>query len=113
MVSPPTAVDLTLENVATAVEGVKNWGRYAGLGTGLHVTSTKLQEIERLYSTVEEKVRAVLEYWWAVDPSPSWRRIISALDNAHEHQIADQIRHNAEPLTGILHIVTWVLFPWE
>ena len=111
MVSPPTAVDLTLENVVRAVEGVRNWGRL--LGYGLCVPNTKLNEIERLYSTVEERVRAVVEYWWAVDPTPSWRRIITALDCAQEHQIADKIRHKAEPLTGILYVVTWVLFPWE
>ena len=118
MVSPPTAVDLTLENVVRAVEGVRNWKGsyffgYPGLGTWLCVPDTKLDEIEALYSTVEERVRAVVEYWWAVDPTPSWRRIITALDCTEQHQIADQIRHNAEPLTGILYVVTWVLFPWE
>ena len=95
------------------MEGTRNWGTYPGLGYLLRVPKSKLNEIKELYSTVEERVRAVVEYWWAVDPTPSWRRIITALDDAKERQIADQIRHNAEPLTGILYVVTWVLFPWE
>ena len=92
---------------------MRNWGTYPGLGYLLRVPNSKVIEIVELYSTVEERVRAVVEYWWAVDPTPSWRRIITALDDAEEYQIADQIRHNAEPLTGILYVVTWVLFPWE
>ena len=92
---------------------MRNWGTFPGLGCWLYVPDTKLNEIEELYSTVEERVRAVVEYWWAVVPTRSWRRIITALDWAKEHQIADKIRHKAERLTGILYVVMWVLFPWE
>ena len=110
VISPPTAVALTLENVVRAVERVRNWRETEeeyGLGWQLCVPDAVLDEIERNYSTVEGRVRGVVEYWWQVDPSPSWRRIICALDWVEEYQLADEIRHNAEPLTGMLWIVSY------
>ena len=58
----------------------------------------------KCYSTVDERKKAVVEYWWGADPCPSWRRIIEALDTLmmEQHQIADDIRHYAEPLMGIV-----------
>ena len=82
-----------------AVENVKNW---RDLGQRLRVPRSKVVEIDKLYSTDKEKMKAVVEYWWRVDPSPSWRMVIRALDWADETDAADRIKPNAERLAGNL-----------
>ena len=89
-----------MDTVLTAVLGV-NWRR---LGERLFLyQSSKLDEIEQLYQSDGDRLRAVIQCWMQgdrVDKQPSWRRIIYALDHANETRIADNIRHFAEPVSG-------------
>ena len=87
-----------MDTVLTAVQGV-NWRT---LGEKL-LPSSKVDEIEQLYQSDDDRLRAVIECWiqgdgW--DEQPSWRRIIYELDDADETRIADNIRHFAEPVSG-------------
>ena len=92
-----TAV-LTVENVLTALEEVyKDWRRF---GRELNVPASQIRTIDRSgkYHTPKDKTRAVLQYWWDVDPSRSWRRILWALDwGLHA---ADKVKPNVELVTG-------------
>jgi len=98
-----------LDTVLTAVQGV-NWRT---LGKRLFPSEYnkeshqfihfKVDEIEQLYQSDGDRLRAVIEYWMqgdGVDEQPSWRRIIFVLDCADEMRIADNIRHFAEPVSG-------------
>jgi len=66
----------------------------------------KCLEIEQLHDTSNEnRLRAVVECWLgggglAVVEEPSWRRLIWTLDDRGENQVADKIRHFAEPVLG-------------
>ena len=89
-----------MDTVLTAVQGV-NW-RTLGKRLLLYDYS-KLNEIEQLYQSDDDRLRAVIERWMQgdrEDEQPSWRRIVWALDDADETRIADNIRHFAEPVSG-------------
>ena len=101
--APPLKVDTVL----TAVQGVN----YRALGEKLlqhsiaegKVFYPKLNEIELLYQSHDDRLRAVIECWMhgdGIDKKLSWRRIICALDDAEEMRIANNIRHHAEPVPG-------------
>ena len=102
-----SAPPLTVDTVLTAVQGV-NWRR---LGErllpdetqGSKVIYPKLDEIEQLYQSNGDRLRAVIKCWiqdhW-LDEQPSWRKIIHALDSTDEMRIADNIQHFAEPVSG-------------
>ena len=64
----------------------------------------KLDDIELLYQSHDDRLCAVIECWMqgdGIDKKPSWRRIIFALDGAEETKIANNIRHHAEPVPGM------------
>ena len=95
--APP---ELTFENVETAVEGV----RLDSLAIGLRIPLLKREEINRRHSGDCVRCLALILYWLGLDPSPSWRRVITALDNismGKGAERADSIRSYAEPLTGM------------
>lgn len=92
--------ELTSENIVKAVEGV--WWKL--LGICLSIPESKLDEIQRLYSDDSKRCQPLIHHWLDLDPSPSWRRVITALDNISwikGSEIADRIRSYAEPLTGM------------
>ena len=87
-----------MDTVLTAVQGVN----YRTLAEWLlHILMC--EEIEKLYQSHDDRLRAVIECWIhgdGIDEKPSWRRIICALDGAEETRIANNIRHHAEPVPG-------------
>ena len=84
------------------MEDVEN---FKELGKWLGVPVSKLQEFEQQYTTEMERKRGVLEYWFIMDPSPSWRRVIWALDMMKEHKTASGIENKAEPVLGTVLIL--------
>ena len=91
---------LTCENVMTAMEGVMNWD---SLGFCLHIPGSKCDELFRVYAGGSQQCQALIQYWLGLDPSPTWRRVITALDGigSEGQESADRIRSYAEPLTGM------------
>ena len=98
-------VPLTLHNVTTTTKNV-DW---VTLCECLHVPQSKRRHIEQ--QAPEHQRRMLGEWWLLTDPAPSWRRLISRLDyygdpmlsnNASCAATADLIRHNAEPVQGML-----------
>ena len=86
----PTAApqNLTVDGAVRVVEGIEDW-RLQLVWHSLRVPDSKCSEI----------VKDVITYWITTDPFPSWRRLMYALDENGE-EIADSIRHCAEPLAG-------------
>ena len=98
-----TGGPLTVDNVVEAVDSVKGRWRDLGkrlLGEALHITTSYLEEFEKLSSN-EERLRSVIHMWLPIDPYASWRRIIQTLDGIGEHELAGNLHHRAEPVTGM------------
>ena len=83
----------------------------------LLVPKSKQFEIEAQHP-VEDRKKVLIEWWFLNDPAPSWRRLIQRLDCFNSSTwggneslcgyIADTIRHNAEPVKGMLSSYTSV-----
>ena len=103
-------VPLTLHNVTTAINNVK-WDT---LCTCLCVPQSKKDHIEQQLSEVRR--RMLTEWWLLTDPAASWRRLICRLDFYGDPfrlpnepscaAAADFMRHNAEPVQGMLSTLT-------
>lgn len=87
----------TTMNVLRAVRKVENTDEF---GLWLSVPKPKQREIQRQFSSVTEQKKALINYFIENDPEPSWRTVIWALDVMGEKEIADDIRHLAEPVSG-------------
>ena len=84
------------------MEGWWWWGEYATLAGRLYIPLSKQDEIRRNFPDEMEQKRQSISYWINTDPLASWRRLITQLDWMEETKVADSIRSNAEPLTGIV-----------
>ena len=98
-------VPLTLHNVTTAINNVK----WEMLCTCLCVPQSKKDHIEQ--HSIEHQKRMLAEWWLLTDPAASWRRLICRLDYYGDPLTFDDpscaaavdfIRHNAEPVQGML-----------
>ena len=81
------------------------WGRVGGyslsLAVYLYIPESKQNEIRHNFPDKMDQKKQMIVYWINTDPLASWRRLITALDKIGETELADSIRSNAEPLTGI------------
>ena len=97
-------VPLTTSNVLTVVRKVKNW--WGGRGSEsltyyLYIPESKQREIKANLTDELDQKKAAISYWINTDPLASWRRLIIALDELRETELAKSIRSDAEPLTGM------------
>ena len=94
-IAPPLNVECVLKHV----QGVKDWREVGNWLLGYK--STKLNAIEREYSSNEDRLRAVVQQWLeGGGHSPSWRWLVWSLDTAGDSIVADPIRGFAEPPQG-------------
>ena len=87
----------TTMNVLRAVREVEDTDR---MGLCLGVPESKRKEIRSQFSNVVQQRKALINYFIENDPESSWRRVLWALDEMEEKEIADDIRHLAEPVPG-------------
>ena len=55
---------------------------------------------ERQFSSVAQQVKVYINHFMDHDPIASWRSVIVVLDAVKEKEVANNIRHLAEPITG-------------
>ena len=55
---------------------------------------------ERQFSNVAQQVKVYINHFMDHNPIASWRYVIVVLDAVEEKEVADNIRHLAEPITG-------------
>ena len=91
-------VAFTTSNAQKAVERVESVDR---LGIYLRVPSSKQDEIKRQFSRLLQQKQALIKYWKDRNLRASWRSLIAAIDRMEEKWVADDIRHLAEPLSGV------------
>lgn len=67
----------------------------------LGIPNEESDEVEECSTTPEEKIRTIVTYLLTVDPTPSWRRMISSLDQIGDDKaFASKLYEYAEPITG-------------
>ena len=72
-----------MENVREVMAEVENW---IGVGTGLGVPPSKVQEISQQSSTEREMSLAMGDYWVNTAPDASWERLARVLYRWGEHR---------------------------
>ena len=87
----------TRANVYKAVRNVK---RPYDLGFRLHVPLWRRDEIKAKFPDPHQQMKECINYFMDHDPTASWRSVIVVLDRLKEKEIADKVRHLAEPVTG-------------
>ena len=92
-------VPLTTSNVLAVVRKVENW--WDGLTSWLYIPESKEKEIKANFPDELDQKKEAISYWINTDPLASWRRLIVVLDKMGETELANSIRSNAEPLTGM------------
>ena len=70
-------------------------------GNWLCIPYSTLTDIEQRHTDDRERLEAVIIQWLKVDPSPTWRRVITTLDEMSRLGFEDSISQNAEPLAGM------------
>jgi len=104
-----SAPPLTVDNVLTAVQG-ENWRNLGevllckyimgGIPEG---AESKLKEIQGQHQSDANRLHAVVKTWvqgHGIDKETSWRHLVRTLDWGKMTQVADNIRHFAEPVLG-------------
>ena len=97
-------VPLTPSNVMRALRELEEgkWlDEYEGLGAWLYIPRSNMTEIKQNFPNTIDQKKQCIYYWMQKDPLATWRRLINALYRMGETKLADSIRSNAEPLTGI------------
>ena len=96
-------VPLTPSNVMRALRELEEgkWWKDRGLGDCLCIPHSKKREIKQNFPNTIDQKKQCIYYWMHKDPLATWRRLINALYRIRETKLADSIRSNAEPLTGI------------
>ena len=96
-------VPLTPSNVVRALRELEEgeWLEVFGLGYWLSIPQSKMTEIKQNFPNTIDQKKQFIYYWMQKDPLATWRRLINALYWTGETKLADSIRSNAEPLTGI------------
>ena len=77
----------------------------------LRLLKSKCDEIQRQFSSDEERISAGVREWLLRDPLASWRRLINQLYSRVQdkcHTLADSILHYAEELTGMYMIMIMI-----
>ena len=93
-------IPLTRSNALKAVQGMKVWQANKQLASRLFIPRWKKESILQNPDKIEQQ-KLIIDYWMNTDPFASWRRLITTLDWMRETELADSIRHNAEPLSGV------------
>ena len=92
---------LTLDNVVKVLNGGSVKWTQSLCVYGFRIPRSKYYEIENSSLTSEEKWKASIDYMLSVDPTPSWRRIISAVDFwDQQYSAASRLYQYAEPVMG-------------
>ena len=104
-------VPLTPSNVMRALWELKEgrWWVGGGLGDWLFIPRSKRTEIRQKFPNTMDQKKQCIYYWMQKDPLATWRRLINSLYEIRETKLADSIRSNAEPLTGIQCNYTYII----
>ena len=102
------ATALTVNNITNTLNGIA----WSTIGWGiLDLPESKYEQIEKQFSSDEERVSAGVREWLLQDPLASWRKLINELyvmKDTKYNTLADSILHYAEELTGMYMIMIMI-----
>ena len=75
-----------MKDVREVMAEVGNWREVGGVGIGLGVPYSKLEEISQQSSTEKEKSLALGDYWVNTAPDASWEKLARVLYQRGEHR---------------------------
>ena len=96
-------VPLIASNVMNVLRelGEGKWWEGLGLRYRLRIPRSMRKKIRQNYPNAIDQKKQCIYYWMQKDPLATWKRIINVLYAMGETKLADSIRSNAEPFTGI------------
>ena len=80
---------LSLKNLTNALREVDDW---EDLGIQLDVQYHELQKFVSEHQKIEERKRAMLQFWLDHDTKASWTRLITALSEMKLNRVAEEIK---------------------
>ena len=86
-----TFTRMNVQRIVLKVKNIKYLGRWLCIPP-----LTKLRQ----FSSVAQQVKVYINHFMDHDPIASWRSVIVVLDAVKEKEVANNIRHLAEPITG-------------
>ena len=87
---------LSIDNICRRI-GEIDCMKENGLGYNLRVPSNVLSEFEQFS---QDPTKDTISYWLSADPSPSWRRLLMALEESNERKAVGNVKEWVEELTG-------------
>ena len=89
LVSPPADPTLTTSNMLSVLSGVEK--RWEELGEKLYVSQSKMNEIRQHHRSNTDRMEAVINFIIRYYHTPSWQRIVSALQEMGLQDLADVV----------------------
>ena len=86
-----TFTRMNVQRIVLKVKNIKYLGRWLCIPH-----RTRLRQ----FSSVAQRVKVYINHFMDHDPIASWRSVIVVLDAVKEKEVANNIRHLAEPITG-------------
>ena len=80
---------LSLKNLTNALIKIDDW---EGLGVQLDIDYHELQKLIREHPKIEERKRAMLQFWLDRDKTACWEMLISALNSMNLKRVAEEIK---------------------
>ena len=81
---------LTTDNVMEELGEVE--GKWRELADWLYIPESKRDDIAVTHHSDSDRLRAVMEYWIQTSPCPSWKRLVSALEQIDMFTLAEHVR---------------------
>ena len=89
----PLEPSLTATNLCSLLAHVKDWRGTVGLPRYLHIPTSKLWEMERLYPDPSHRQSALMQYFLDEHPAPSWELVCFALYVKEEYEVLENVQN--------------------
>ena len=86
-----TFTRMNVQRIVLKMENIKDLGGWLGV---------PYQIRQRQFSSVAQQAKVYINHFMDHNPIASWRYVIVVLDAVKENEVANNIRHLAEPITG-------------
>ena len=84
-----TFTRMNVQRIVLKVKNIYDLGEWLGV-----------PPLIRQFSSVAQRAKVYINHFMDHDPIASWRSVIVVLDGMKEKEVANNIRHLAEPITG-------------
>ena len=93
--SRSTLPECTRQNISRAIKEV-SFKHMPYLQVQLGISTTQMSEIDELFSGGDDMKDMTIDAWFQQDQSPSWEKLIGALEKSNENVLAKKIKDRIE-----------------